>query len=71
MENHLSETADIATRILELTKSIPPHVLRTPGINAARQFKEVAARCRTVASSPASSLGKLRQALADLQFYYR
>lgn len=66
-----AEAKELAATILKLTERIPQHVMDTPGVMYARQFKESMSKARTVASAGTLSLHKLRTAMNDVNFYYR
>lgn len=66
-----AEAKELADKILKLTERIPQHVMDTPGVMYARQFKETMFKARTVASASSLSLPKLRNAMNDVNFYYR
>lgn len=65
------EAEELAATILRLTERIPKHVMDTPGVMFARQFKERMFKARQVASHSVLNLHKLRAAMSDVNHYYR
>ena len=65
------EAEELAARILKLTERIPQHVIDTPGVMAARKFKESMTQARTVAASKVMNLHKLRAAMSEVNHYYK
>lgn len=65
------EAQHLAKTILSMTERIPSHVINTPGVMYAQQFKAAMAKARAVANASTKNLAKLRAAMQDVNFYYR
>lgn len=66
-----AEAAELAAKIMKMTERIPQHVMDTPGVMYAQQFKASMTKARQIATQKTLSLPKLRTAMNDVNFYYR